>query len=73
MKDFPLLATKSAVSFTTSRSWAFIMGILAEKWNAGGSTGPLGFSGSGAAAASPGRPADIAVPLPSLISVSRHR
>ncbi len=49
-----------------------MLGIRAEKWKAGGSTGPFGFSASAAGAASSVRPADIAVPRPSRTSVSRQ-
>ena len=73
MKDLPFFATNRAVNRTTSRSWALILGIRAEKWKSGGALGPFGFSGSGAGAASPTRPAETAVPLPALTSSNRHR
>ena len=73
MNERPFLATNKAVKRTTSRSCALILGIRAEKWKSGGAAGPAGFSGSGSGAASPVRPADIAVPRPALTSSSRQR
>ena len=72
MKERPFFATNKAVRRTTSRSCALMFGIRAEKWKSGGGAGPFGFSGSGADASSPARPADTAVPRPARTSSRRH-
>lgn len=57
----------------THKSCALMLGILAENLNSGGSSGPFGFSGSGAAAAAVViLPAETSVPRPARTSSSLH-